>query len=307
MHGNTKTKIASFAVLTVISVLLFSIGFYSFAWFVDRFNSGKVGFGAGELEDNVLEIAKIIHEEGATGELDESMREYYLCDNMQIEYDSLPTENGDSYIVTLDQMSFGFIDNVALLKPDNIVYFRFTVPKNEGDSVDLKFYYNTDADGNFVDIYRSIYDTDGETVLGQEKVTDTDVLEGGTGIIDAFQNAEIDGENLDCFLKFAVCVSNESYEATELSGLEYYGVDGAVANEESDTYYRFNDFNSTSESVTVVNENIEYAEEFYYVYIRVEPNLSVFGRSIEYISTIMPCYVYFKVNAFFEVHEGGQN
>lgn len=307
MHGNIKTKIASFAMLTVISVLLFSIGFYSFAWFMERFQSGNVGFEAGKLDDSVLEIAKIIHEEGVSGELDESKRQYYPCDDMKIEYGSLPTETEDGYTVTLDKMSFGFIDNVALLKPDNVVYFRFTVPKVEGDRVDFKFYYNPDEDGNFVDIYKSIYAADGETVLGQEKVLETDVLEDGSGIIEAFQNAEIDGEDIDCFLKFAACVSNQSYDATELSGLEYYGVGGAVANEDSDTYYRFNDFSSTSEPITLVNEDIDSAGEFYYVYIRVEPNLSVFGRSIEYISTIMPCYVYFKVNAFFEIYKGEES
>lgn len=46
---------------------------------------------------------------------------------MQIEVDSLPVQNGESYTVALEQMTFGIIDNIALLKPDNVVYLRLTV------------------------------------------------------------------------------------------------------------------------------------------------------------------------------------
>ena len=307
MQATAKQKIISLTLLVAISLLLFLTGFYSWAWFSSILKSGDLGFSSGKLDDNVLEIAKIIHPEDSTQELDESMRKYSECTNMQIEHSSLPTKNGDSYSVTLDQMTLGYIDNVALLKPDNVAYFRLSVPKKNGNTVKLKLYYNIDENGNFVDMYKSIYDTDGETVLGQEKISTTDVLDDKTTkIIDAFQNAEFDGDVKDCFLKYSVCLSNTGYEATELSSLDFYGVDGALANEDFDTHYRLNKFDASSDSITLVNEDIDAAGEFYYVYIRVEPNLNVFGRSIEYISAIMPCYVYFKVNAYFEIYNGGQ-
>lgn len=301
-----KNKIISLIMLAVASVLLFTAGFYSLAWFSDVFSSGNVGFGAGKLGDNTLEIARIIHPSNTTNMPEESARRYYPCENMQIEADSLPVQNGESYTVALEQMTFGIIDNIALLKPDNVVYLRLTVPKENGNTVSLKLYYNFDADGNFVDIYRNEYDTDGETVLGQVKITEADTLEDGTGVLEAFQGVEAAEAADDCFLKYAVLLSNESYEATELSSLEFYGEGGEVASDESDTYYRFNKFDDASEGIILVNEDIASAEDNYYVYVRVEPNLSVFGHSIEYISTIMPCNVYFKVKASFDIYEGDQ-
>ena len=49
-------------------------------------------------------------------------------------------------------------------------------------------------------------------------------------------------------------------------------------------------------------ENAENAEndENYYVYIKVIPNLSVFGYSIEHLTTYMPCFMYFSIGASFD-------
>ena len=307
MPTNQKSKVLSVIMLAVISILLFALGFYSFAWLTDVFSSGNIGFNAGELDGCELHIAKITTPTDSETEIDESDREYTLCENMQIEYESLPQQNGDSYTISLEQMTLGFIDNVALLKPDNVVYFRLSVPKKNGSCVNMKLYYDVDENGNFINIYKSIYDTDGETVLGQEQVSTSDTLpDSETKIIEAFEGVEAAEVANDCFLKYSVLLSNENYDASELSELQFYGKNGEIANEQSDTYYRFNEFNDASECVELVNENIGDAEEFYYVYVRVEPNLNVFGYSIEYISSIMPCYVYFHVKAHFEIFAGGQ-
>ena len=300
MKGNAARKVTSIVILVAVSLILFVTGFYSFAWFADIKNSGKFGFGAGTMGDNVLEIAKVVHQDDSAESITENNRQYYPCSDLQIEAGSLPEASGEFYSIALNKMSFGLIDSIAFLKPDNVVYFRLTVPKKNGNTVKLKFEYNSDEEGVFVEMYRNVYDTNGSIV--QQKVTDSDKYEYDEtmSMVDAFQSAESDGDKKDCFIKYSVCISNESYEASKLYSLEFYGVNSQVANEDSDTHYRFN----SSDIVTLKNDKIDEAEEFYYIYIRVEPNLDVFGRSIEYISSIMPCYTYFKVKAHFEIYEG---
>ena len=308
MRVNMKNKIVTIILLAVTSLFLFVLGFYSFAWLSDLFRSDEIGFSAGKMDDCELHIAKVVAPDDTTVAIEESLREYFPCDNMQIEHESLPEQNGDSYTISLRQMSLGFIDNVALLKPDNVVYFRLSIPKENGKKINVKLYYDVDQNGNFIDIYKNKYDTDGETVIGQEKVTESDVLPGTeTKIIEAFQGVEAADVANDCFLKYSLLVSNENYEASELSSLQYYGKNGEVANEISDTHYRFNEFDGNSASIMLANDDIDEVGEFYYVYVKVEPNLSVFGYSIEYISSIMPCYVYFHVKADFEIYKGGEN
>lgn len=297
MKGNAARKVTSIVILVAVSLILFAMGFYSFAWFADIKNSGRFGFKAGTMADNVLEIAKVVHKDGDFAEsITESNRQYYPCSDLQIEAGSLPEASGEFYSIALNKMSFGLIDSIAFLKPDNVVYFRLTVPKKNGNTVKLKFEYNLEENA-VVEIYRNDYDEEGNLI--QKKVTDEDKYDGKP-IVDAFLEAESDGATKDCFIKYSVCVSNHKYEASMLSGLEFYGMDGQIANEDSDTHYRFNG----SDIVTLKNDKIDEAEDFYYVYIMVEPNLDVIGRSIEYISSIMPCYTYFKVKAYFEIYEG---
>jgi hypothetical protein len=301
MQATLKNKIATVLLLSLISLILFALGFYSFAWLSKTFKSGEIGFTAGELDGCELEIAKIVPPADNTVAVDESMREYTPCENMYIDSESLPLQNGDGYTISLEQMTLGFIDNVVLLRPDNIVYFRLSVPKENGKNLNLKLFYDTHEDGNFVEIYKNKYDVDGETVKAQEKVQKTDTIENSeTPILDAFQSVESEDIAGDCFLKYSVLLSNEKYEASELSTLSFFGKGVAEVTEDADTSFRFND--PEGDYISLVNEEIESAGEFYYVYIKVEPNLSVFSYSIEYISGIMPCYVYFRVKASFEIY-----
>lgn len=298
MSGNVKSKILSTLTLAVVCLLLFSVGFYSLAWFSTMIDSGDLGFTTGELDDGTLEIAKIVYPDDSAEELDESDRQYYDCNDMHFEHASLPESNANGYTISMSQMSFGRIDNVALLKPENVVYFKLAVPKINGESVKIKFYFDNDDAGNFADIYKN---TTVEGVTVQQNVLDTT---GGEELLDAFQALE-DAEKGNSFLRFSAHVSNTEYEATELSELTYYGKGGNVADESSDAYYKFCEFSESSDGAVFVNEDFETADEYYYVYIRVEPNLSVFGQSIETISSVMPCYVYFKIMAYFEMYEGG--
>ena len=287
--------------LFLAAVLLGVSVYASLAWFSSTLFSGWLGFGAGSLPENLLHVA-LLTRETEDEQLTEDMRAYYACEGGRFCADHYPTENGDRYSVELSQLSFGIIDNVALVKPENKMFLRLTVPKESGDTVAVKLYYGAYEDGSHVELYRNEYGADGETVLGQVKVTEADTLPTGEGILESF--LAVEGEEManDCLLSFSVLVSNEEIPAAELAETTFYGADGAPAMDGTGDFYRVNDFSAESDGVVLKNEAIDEAEEFYYVYVRIEPNLAVFAYSIEYISGIMPCYLYFKVNADFTVY-----
>lgn len=249
-------------------VLLFMTITVSYAWFANYFESNEIGFAAGTLDDNILEIAKVSTHYGT-----EEDRKYTECKDYKIEHESLPEVNGDNYKVDFTKFSYGVIDNVSMLKPENVVYFRLSIPKTNGNTVAVKFSY---SDETFIDLYRNIYD-ENDNVIGQTQIVDENTIKN-------LQNIET---YLDqSYLKYSAIMSNTKVEANELHTL---------------AFTEYVDFNSGI-SFEFVNENIAAADDYYYVYIKVEPNLNVFSYSIEYISDIMPCYIYYKIKAEIEIH-----
>ena len=128
------------------------------------------------------------------------------------------------------------------------------------------------------------------------------MLDETTSLLDAFSGVE--GEAGDCFLKYSVLLSNEEIDADKLADQTFYGADGNAVTEDEGVFYKFSDHSDSSEPIILTNEDYDAVTDHYYLYIRVAPNLSVFAYAVEYISTVMPCHVYFNVKAYFEV-EGG--
>ena len=263
----SENQIYSTVAFLLSIVMLFTATTVSVAWFVDYLRSGNIGFNTGDLGDNILWIANVYNSAP-----DESNRTYEKCLKYEIEADSRPDYDGELYHIDINKLSFGMIDNVAMLKPENIVYFRLDIPKASGANVNIAFNH---GDEPFIELYYNEYDEDGETVIGQKHADEA--------IVEQMQSLE---ETLGCYIRYSAIVSNTEVAATELNALSF------------DTYHNVNSTNSFS----LVNEDIENAGEYYYVYIRVEPNLNVFSHSIEYISNIMPCHIYFKIRAEFEIH-----
>jgi hypothetical protein len=270
----SKNKIYSTIAFALSVVLLFTCCTVSFAWLVDYFRSGDVGFTAGSLEGSILEIAKVKHSLDPN-QATENQRAYELCENLKIEESSLPVakDNGNAVSIVLENLSFGMIDNVAMLKPENIVYFRLSIPKKNGPNVTFSLGYR---DANFIELYENVYD--GDTVTGQSKV-ENDELISSLIALETNQKA--------CYINYSVCLSNKKIDANKLSK--------EITFEDS---YKVN-ANST---ISLTNDDIANAGDYYYVYVKVEPNLDLISHSIEHISQYMPCYVYYKIKAEVEVH-----
>ncbi len=258
-------------------ILTFSLVTSSVAWFSVVRSSGNLGFNAGAQGSLVMHIGTV----AVDGE--ESERSFALCTDNRVGI-SPPVASDSLYSIKLSDMSFGTIDNLSRLKPENIVYLRLTVPKNNGTRVDMSLKTVDGSGSYFFDVYRNIISADGESIAGQEKLdasnaSDKAVLDGLQAIRDT------EGES---FLEFSYAFSETSYnQITESAALDF-----------SDTV-QFD-----TEGVVTANcpeEVVSNASDNYYLYIKITPNLNAFAYSIEYLTPLMPCFVLFNVGVEFDV------
>ena len=275
-----KERRKNIAVITaiLIALLCVEISAPAYAWLSNFFKGGNFGFGAGELPPYTLEVARISYSDNR----DETSRIYYPCRNYNIETD----ESGAHLAVDVENMTFGTIDNVAQLKPENIVYLRLTVPKSTGDTVSLNLHYTQE---NFITLYKKENtQTTGEVTVSP--FTDE-------SIIKSLIEVQSDKKAGDSFLLYDAVVSNDEWDADEISENVQFAAD------END-FMRFGTDGTALKTLT--NEQFDSVVDDYYVYIKVIPNLAVFAYSVEYLSAIMPCYMYFGISAVFDAEETSQ-
>lgn len=265
-----------FAVVTaflmaVLCAVQLSVSTY--AWLAGFVKGDRFGYTAGELPPYTLELARIPYSDAGR---EDTERVYYPCSNYQIETNS----DGTHLEAAIENMTFGTIDNVAQLKAENVVYLRLTVPKSCGDTVRLNLHY---SQADFITLYQKTIDEmtgDIQSTL----VTDEAVLDN----LIAVESTE---KANDSFLLYDAVVSNQAWQANEIAQ------NVAFAQNEED-YLRFGVDNTTFETLT--NTAFDQVTDNYYLYIKIIPNLSVFAYSIEYLSAIMPCYMYFAIGAVFD-------
>lgn len=271
-----KERRKKFAVITaVLTALLFALQLSAstYAWLTNFVKGGDFGYNANELPPYTLEIARIPYSEDSR---EETERTYSPCNNYKIEADS----DGAHLAVALENMTFGTIDNVAQLKSENIVYLRLTVPKACGDVLTLSLHY---TQTNFITLYQKIVnETTGE--ISSSLVTDETMLNNLIAVESA-ENAN------DSFLLYDAVVSNQKWQANEIAS-------NVTFEQNTDTYSRFYVGNTYVKTLT--NGQFDQVTDNYYVYIKVIPNLSVFAYSIEHLTAVMPCYMYFEISAVFD-------
>ena len=272
---HTKYSALTAGVAVLLCFVTFSVSTY--AWLVNYVSSGNFGYQAGELPPYTLEIARIPYS-AEEGQRVETERKYFSCSNYHIE----TNENGTNHLdVKIENMSFGTIDNVAQLKPENIVYLRLTVPKECGQKISVSLYYSSEK---FIRLYKKIEDE-------SENVTTSEVTDSGgsTPIQDIIKVEETAGSS---YLLYDAVISDAAWKAEEIAE----NITFAVAEKD------YNRFLPKTETGEVTSKTLSYDgnAENYYVYIKVIPNLSVFAYSIEYLTAYMPCFMYFSIGASFD-------
>lgn len=270
-------------------VLVCTMSFTAYAWFCFVQNSGFGGFLAGDVDPLVLEMARVEYGK------DESYRQYESCTDYHIGM-SDPETDGTYYSIVFENLSFGSIDNLSRLKPENIIYLRLTIPKEDGDTVNFKL-GNINKNGSFFDIYKNVYDTDGETVLGQVKLDSSNPEDAA--ILEGFNNIQ-NGEGGDCYLQYSYAFSKEAIAPEELS--QYETDKKLVFSTPVADFIGAEAYDGAPTADLTYDKHGELADgENYYLYIKITPNLTAFGRSIEFLAEIMPCYTMFHVKAEIEI------
>ncbi len=269
-------------------VLLCALSVASYAWLTLRkMSEGAFPFSAGRTDGIVLELAQV--QNGG----EEASRVYTVCENGKLGLDAPASSDGQSYQILLSEMNFGSIDNLAKYKAENILYLCLTIPKNAGTDLRLKLGYQVNSDGTFFSLYQNVYDASGETILHQEKVTDQTMLDG-------FAAVTTNADHPMSYLQYTYAFASVRYEANTL---EQAQADGNLIFAEEETSFEQNIAAQTALSLTpssdLMTRNTEDAN--YYLYIKVTPSLTAFAYSIEYLATIMPCFVYFCVGLELEV------
>ena len=271
---HTKYSALTAGVAVLLCFVTFSVSTY--AWLVNYVSSGNFGYQAGELPPYTLEIARIPYH-AEEGQRVEEYRGYEECPKYRIEMN----EDKSHLAVAIENMSFGTIDNVAQLKPENIVYLRLTVPKKCGKKISVSLYYSSEK---FIRLYKKIEDE-------SENVTTSEVTDSGgsTPIQDIIKVEEAAGSS---YLLYDAVISDAAWKAEEIAE----NITFAVAEKD------YNRFLPKTETGEVSSKTLSYDgnAENYYVYIKVIPNLSVFGYSIEHLTTYMPCFMYFSIGASFD-------
>lgn len=299
-QSRNKTAYLFFVTVVIFVMAVFST--VSYAWLVNYVH-GDFGFNAGELDSLKLEIARI---SVTTATPDTPYNEanrtaYKTCANNKIE----TKEDGTHLDAKLDNMSFGAIDNVAQLKPENVVYFRLTVPKSVGNTVKVNFHY---TDNNFIELYKNTVDADGKPQSADSAVVASLLdLEDPTTVAGKLVEDEL--KTLNSYLLFDAVVSNTDCAPDKIAEtFEIQKTDTTTEGKFNDANYKkfvtdaVYTGNADTYTLTLQNTGYDSVAEGgnYYVYVKVVPNLALFAHSIEYITDIMPCYMFFKVSATFE-------
>ncbi len=305
-----KLKQATLRLITTVmavTILFIACLSASFAWFAMQIKSGgQVGFQSGKLDGVSISIATV------ENKMDETSRKYFEYafaqdgQNGKFGIDE-PISTDNKYQIAITDMSFGSIDNLSRLKPENIVYIKIAIPKKYGTGVRFNIGSIIDENGYFFDIYRNIYDADNKEILHQEKVTAAEfVVNGstvdGASILEGLKNIQAEKEDGDetkkgeKFLQYAYAFSHEEISAPDLASKQESG------DLVFETYTKPLDSSTVELTVPEGLTDKNSADDNYYLYVKITPNLTAFSHSIEYLAIIMPCYVLFKVGLSFEIY-----
>lgn len=271
MSATTKKHIYSAVILLLLVLLLITEGALSLAWFSNfKEINPDLSFTAGSPEDYAM--YKI------------------TCENDSV----IPIVEAVDTIGTTDffanDLQLGKITNLGMLENSNFIYYVVRVPKTEGGNVSIGVsYYHTDE--NHFKIYVPVKDSNDEVMYDENDVIITTLYEDAEGIA-AIKDLETD---TDTFLSYRVALSS-------------------TAPEDIDSIDRLNDLftgdpmnmnvdEASGEPVvhTLTYDTSALQDEYYYAYIKFEPNVLLFAGFIDYLWQSMPFGLCYDVRITFGV------
>ncbi len=319
MKNTRRIVAAGLSMLVVVGTMLFAV----YAWFALSYE-GELPFSflPGSLKDEiVLGMSTVPPAGNGAAEAPESSRTAFVDCAAGLDRFGLGSRveaDAGRYSLKVENMSFGTVDNLVRHKPENIIYFRLTIPKKAGNAVNFKLSYLMGEDGNFVDLYQKIKvtDADGNSTWATDDsghiLWETVPPQMEADFVSVQDDVELTDENGnttvvsrgECYLTYAYAFSATDIPTTTLAAEEEAG---SLVFSESIDFNAFDDVAEDAQDCVSVDcpadiYDATAADGVYYLYIKVTPNLLAFGLSVDHIVTIMPCFLYFGVRADFEIY-----
>ena len=269
-------------VTLLLCVALAAIPIY--AWYCYVYSSPRSVIKTGNSADVYIEQSYCIEHLKQDGTVESY--EYHFVP-VSITPDSKRPTGEDATTVNFDHFNFGSVINVHSLKPSNYVYLSIRIPTATGGDVDFGFSYNTkDSEGNdFPDGRFSFY----SGVRNQEIINFTYLPKAENA--DVYAGLDLIEDTMP-FIEYAYAFSDEKVESqAALESLSY------VTGPNSTTKY------TVSKDATLISTEHDINEEndYYYMYVRMIPNLDAFVESLDYISTYMPCLIDFNLKLTIDI------
>ena len=262
----SENQIYSTVAFLLSIIMLFTATTVSVAWFFNqKILNPDLSFTAGSPDDYVLYTITCGNEASmATVE----------------ETDTIGT-NG----FFVNDLQLGKITNLGMLENSNFIYYAIKVPKAEGGNITLSVSYQNTDDTHF-EIYVPVRDGNGELTYENDNLITT--LYGDVNDLNAIKELEAD----DTFIKYRVAVSETNPEGMSVDALN------SLFTEDAKNLHVDEDGNPIMQSLTY---NTGSDEGFYYVYIKFEPNVSLYSGFIDYLWHSMPFGLCYDVRITFSV------
>ena len=219
-------------------------------------------------------------------------------------------------------LNFGTIDDLGVLKNSNVVYYCLTIPVAAGTDSYVNLAYDTSLLAESVELdentsgplHFNLYDEEEVTVDGvttnsyvllqhEDIDEETVYFHGAAKAEEVFEDYTNDKkETVRTFLAYSCNVSNvppSTITADQLLGLfaASEGKEAPAKNSVSSTTYEPQ--NNTNEVVNV--DPSAATDGYYYVYIKIYPDLDNYHELAQLLMDHMPFYVAFGLNLYVDV------
>jgi hypothetical protein len=264
MKAYRITTFAALSFLLVLSLVSLSLG-----WLTNYIRLDSIfDFSAGSPEDFLL--YEITYSEDAEGNFTRTFVE---------DKETVGTEGFE-----ISNLQFGTMNNLSSLKPSNYVYYAVRVPKKNGNNITLSINYGNDED--HFEIYVPVEGNDGNVTY--EKLLDDDP-NTETSKLDLIKNIET--VNSQTFITYSYVITTAAPTETYPSLTE---LEALFADKEEQH------MNSTA-AISLTDEVASLTGDYYYVYIRLCPNISLYKYFIDYLWDSMPFYLAYDVHVAIDV------
>lgn len=291
-------------VLTVVafcllctSVVTLSMGWLTNVWSAME-GDQKIPFSAGKAQE--YELFRISYS-------NENKQKVLPVKNLGLSSEEHTTLFSKTNTIEIDaELEFGNINNLYFLENENYIFYAVKIPVEMGKNVELGI-FNTDidSDGYHFSIWEIKTATDTETgtttetlVKVPKEVVVNDQLvkiwDNVAGIeVPCTKNDSPDGQT---FIQYSFALSNQAPEKLTDIGLMFslFGQD-----------YPLNNFDANDgdkpKCFTQKFTGEPTSDGFYYLYIRLEPNMPLYKNFIEHLYAYMPFYLSYETRIILSV------